>query len=105
MSSNWKKAQALCALLDLGCLAVLCRKKWKPAAALFGLHGLEWLLFGHRVGRLSGVSGRESFLRTLALGCTWWLPQNERAHEEMEAQVDQKRFQTKASGVKLAKGE
>lgn len=103
MNNKWRAAQAACVLLDLGCLAGLARKKWKGAAILLSLHGLEWVLFGHRVGKLSEMKTGESLLKTLALGSTWWLPQNEITHEKLEAQVDKDRFRTKASGVKLVR--
>ena len=101
MNSKWRAAQVVSLVLDAVCIAALFRKKVRPAAILFGLHAAEWVMFGHRVGKLSGMSNMESFLKTIALGFTWWLPQNELTHEKLEAQVDQSRFTTKASGVKL----
>lgn len=101
MSSKWRAAQGLCLLLDVCCLGGIACGKGKWAAILFGLHGAGWLLFGRRVGRLSGMPDWKSFIWSFLLGFTWWLPQNDLTHRKIEAQVDQSRFKAKASGIKL----
>lgn len=102
MNSKWRVAQGLFLILDACCLGGVACGKGKWAAMLFTLHGAGWLLFGRRVGRLSGMPDWKSFVLSFLLGFTWWLPQNDVTHRKIEAQVDQSRFTTKASGIKLA---
>lgn len=87
---------------DIVCAALFFRGRRKPLGCLLALRGVQWLMFGHRVGKLSHMSVPESLIKTLLLGAAWWLPQNEKRHQEIESEVDQTRFKDKACGIRLA---
>lgn len=101
MKLKWRLAQALCLVIDACCIWGFVRRKAKPVLGLTALHYIEWLMFGRRVGKLAGISSFRSFFMSMLFGISWWLPQNELTHLQIESGVNQRRFETKACGISL----
>ena len=102
MNKKWMIAQA--GFLILGALSIylmITYKLWQLPVCLFGLHGVEYILFGKRVGTLAGIPAWKSLAYTLVLGLAWWIPKNDDTHAKIEAGNDSAKFARRGCGIRF----
>ena len=102
MNKKWKIAQAGCLILDaLSIYLMIEYKLWQLPLCLFGLHVVEYMLFGKRVGTLAEIPAWKGLAYTLFLGFTWWIPKNEETHAKIEAGNDPLKFARRGCGIRF----